>query len=51
MFLLSCHEKLEEHLALSVESLGWEDLESRGWVSGDRRQGVDCLAALAGVLA
>ncbi len=44
------HEKLEEHLALSVESLGWEDIESRGWGSGDPRQGVNSLAALAGVL-
>ncbi|HEX7766160.1 MAG TPA: hypothetical protein VF443_05565 [Nitrospira sp.] len=44
------HEKLEEHLALSVESLGWEDLESRGWGGGGYRQGVDSLAALAGVL-
>ncbi|MCC6141265.1 MAG: hypothetical protein IT389_11715 [Nitrospira sp.] len=44
------HEKLEAHLALSVESLGWEDIESRGWGSGDHRQGVNSLAALAGVL-
>jgi hypothetical protein len=48
--MVPLHEKLEEHLALSVESLGWEDIQSRGWGSGDHRQGVDSLAALAGVL-
>lgn len=44
------HEKLEEHLALSVESLGWEDVEARGWGNGNHHQGVGTLAALAGVL-
>jgi hypothetical protein len=48
--MVPLHERLEEHLALSVESLGWEDIELRGWGGGDRRQGVDSLAALAGVL-
>ena len=48
--MATLHEVLEERLALSVESLGWEDVESRGWGSGDRRQGVAALAALAGVV-
>lgn len=30
--------------------LGWEEVESQGWGSGDHRQGVASLAALAGVL-
>lgn len=41
---------LEEHLALSVECLGWDEVESRGGRSGEHRQGVASLAALAGVL-
>lgn len=44
------HGILEERLALSVECLGWEEVESQGWGSGDHRQGVASLAALAGVL-
>lgn len=48
--MASLHEALEAHLALSVESLGWEDIESCGWGRGDCRQGVASLAALAGVL-
>jgi hypothetical protein len=48
--LVSLHDILEEQLALSVETLGWDDVEARGWGSGDGRQGVASLAALAGVL-
>lgn len=47
--LVSLHDILEEQLALSVETLGWDDVEARGWGSGDGRQGVASLAALAGV--
>lgn len=42
---------LEEHLSVSVESLGWNDMESYRVGTGDRRQSVASLAALAGVLA
>jgi hypothetical protein len=48
--LVSLHDILEEQLALSVETLGWDDVKARGWGSGDGRQGVASLAALAGVL-
>ncbi|MEQ1794431.1 MAG: hypothetical protein ABL970_09595 [Nitrospira sp.] len=48
--LVPLHDILEEQLALSVETLGWDDIESRGWGSGDGRQGVAALAALAGVV-
>lgn len=41
---------LEEQLTLSIETLGWDDVESRGWGGRDSRQGVDSLAALAGVV-
>jgi hypothetical protein len=41
---------LEEQLALSIESLGWDDVEARGWGPRDFRQGVASLAALAGVV-
>lgn len=47
--LVSLHDILEEQLALSVETLGWDDVEARGWGSGDGRQGVASLAALGGV--
>lgn len=43
-------EMMEANLSLSVDSLSWEDVESRGWGSGDHRQGVVSLAALAGVV-
>lgn len=42
---------LEDHLSLSVESLGWNDLESYGVETGVRSQSVASFAALAGVLA
>lgn len=48
--LVSLHDLLEEQLALSVETLGWDDVDSRRWGSPDGRQGVASLAALAGVL-
>ena len=48
--LIPLHAIFEEQLALSVESLGWDDVESRGWGNGERRQGVASLAALAGVI-
>lgn len=48
--LVSLHDILEEQLSLSVETLGWDDVESRGWARGGGRQGVASLAALAGVL-
>jgi hypothetical protein len=48
--MVSLHDTLEEQLALSVVTLGWDDVEARGWGSGDGRQGVASLAALAGVL-
>lgn len=46
----SLHGLLEEHLGLSIESFGWDDIEARGWGRRDSRQGVASLAALAGVV-
>jgi hypothetical protein len=48
--LVPLHDMLEKQLALSIETLGWDDVNARGWGSGDGRQGVASLAALAGVL-
>jgi len=48
--LVTLHDLLEEQLALSVETLGWDDVDARRWGSRDDRQGVASLAALAGVL-
>lgn len=48
--LVSLHDILEEQLGLSVETLGWDDIDARRWGSRDDRQGVASLAALAGVL-
>ena len=48
--LVTLHDLLEEQLALSVETLGWDDVDARRWGSRDGRQGVASLAALAGVL-
>lgn len=44
------HAVLEVELGLSVESLGWEDVEALGWGGKEPGRGVAALAALAGVL-
>lgn len=49
--LMALPEKLGQDLGLSVKSWGWREMQSRARGTGEPRQGVASLAALAGVAA